>query len=260
MNRRRLMAGISGLCSLLVIAQASAQDDSLQRIKAAGQLVIGSTSTGVPTTFLNPQTGEIQGIMVDVARSVADRLGLRLKVVETPWASLIPSLQGKKIDLIAAAMYITEKRKEVIDFSVPVYPYCETLVVAADNPGTFRTLDDLKGMTVAGQVGTVYIDGLQKHGGFKDVKVYDSIGDILLDITHGRVQAGVVDGPVAAYLVKTKPEFKARLSKDYRPTMCGEIGIGIRKEDKGLLAEINTIVEQMKARGEVEKILAKWGL
>jgi polar amino acid transport system substrate-binding protein len=67
---------------------------SVDRIKKAGVLKIGSTATGVPTTFLDTNTGKISGIMVDVAQAFADHLGVKLEVIETPWGSLIPSLQS----------------------------------------------------------------------------------------------------------------------------------------------------------------------
>jgi polar amino acid transport system substrate-binding protein len=93
---------------------SSHADDSVARVKKAGELVIASTVTGVPTTFMDTKTNEVQGTMIDAAKYVADKLGVKLKVVETPWSALIPSLTGKKVDLICAAMVITEKRKEVL--------------------------------------------------------------------------------------------------------------------------------------------------
>lgn len=233
-------------------------DDSVGRVKKAGELVIASTVTGVPTTFLDTKTNQVQGTMIDAAKYIADQLGVKLKVVETPWAALIPSLTGKKVDLICAAMVITEKRKEVIDFSDPVFPYCEAMIVKLSDPKPYKTISDLQGLRVGAQVGTIYAKGLEERG-IKGVKIYDNIGEIMMDITNDRLDASIVDAPVAGYLVKSKPEFKVRIVETYQPVMCGDLGIGIRKEDQELKKEINKIIAAMKEKGLIKDILKKWG-
>jgi len=233
-------------------------DDSVARIKKAGELVIASTVTGVPTTFLDTKTNEIQGTMIDVAKYIADKLGVKLKVVETPWSALIPSLTGKKVDLICAAMVITEKRKEVIDFSEPIFPYCEAMIVKLSDKKQYKTISDLQGLRIGAQVGTIYAKGLEEKG-IKGVKVYENIGEIMMDISNDRLDASIVDAPVAGYLVKTKPEFKVRTVETYQPVMCGDLGIGIRKDDQDLRKEINKIVGEMKEKGMIKDILKKWG-
>jgi polar amino acid transport system substrate-binding protein len=233
-------------------------DDSVARVKKAGELVIASTVTGVPTTFLNTKTNEVQGTMVDVAKHIADKLGVKLKVVETPWSALIPSLTGKKVDLICAAMIITEKRKEVIDFSDPILPYCDAMIVKLSDKKPYKTINDIQGLRVGAQVGTFYAKGLEERG-IKGVKIYDNIGEIMMDITNDRLDASIVDAPVAGYLVKTKPEFKVRIVETYQPAMCGDLGIGIRKDDQDLKKEINKIVAEMKRKGMIKEILTKWG-
>jgi polar amino acid transport system substrate-binding protein len=243
---------------LIGLTTAAWAGPGLKRIKSTGVLKVGSTVTGVPATFMDPHTGKIVGIMVDVAQQIADSLGVKLKVVETPWAALIPSLQTQKIDLISAAMLITPKREKVIDFSVPVYRYCEALIVKATDTKPYKSIEELKGLRMGGQVGTVYVKGMEERG-IKDVKVYNNIGDIMMDITDGRIDGAIVDGPVAKWLVKTKPQFKVRVVKTYVPVMCGHIGIGVNKQNKDLLAAVNKAVEKMKKDGRIQQILHKWG-
>jgi len=233
-------------------------DDSVARVKKAGELVIASTVTGVPTTFMDTKTNEVQGTMIDAAQYVADKLGVKLRIVETPWSALIPSLTGKKVDLICAAMVITEKRKEVIDFSDPVFPYCEAMIVKLSDQKPYKTITDLQGLRVGAQVGTIYAKGLEERG-IKGVKIYDNIGEIMMDIANDRLDASIVDAPVGGYLVKSKPEFKVRIVETYQPVMCGDLGIGTRKEDQELKKEINKIVAEMKGKGMIRDILKKWG-
>jgi polar amino acid transport system substrate-binding protein len=261
MKKSKMIFGTSfftGLILILCLTFPALGDDSIARVKKAGELVIASTVTGVPTTFMDTKTNEVQGTMIDSAKYVADKLGVKLRVVETPWSALIPSLTGKKVDLICAAMVITEKRKEVIDFSDPVFPYCEAMIVKLSDKKPYKTITDLQGLRVGAQVGTIYAKGLEERG-IKEVKIYDNIGEIMMDITNDRLDASIVDAPVAGYLVKTKPEFKVRTVETYQPVMCGDLGIGIRKEDQELKKEINKIVAEMKGKGMIRDILKKWG-
>lgn len=257
MKKLSIAWGIMIVVFLFGVNTASAES-AVGRIKKSGVLKIGSTATGVPTTFLDTETGKISGIMVDVAQAIADHLGVKLEVVETPWGSLIPSLQSHKIDLICAAMSITEKRLEVIDFSDPIYPYAETLLVKKDDSKPYKGINDIKGLSVGAQVGTVYAKNLETEG-IKDLKIYDNIQDIMREITLGRIDAGVVDGPVGGWLVKTKPEFKVKIAEAYVPVWQTQIGAGINKEDKDLKVEVDKVVKKLHQEGKIKQILTKWG-
>ncbi len=233
-------------------------ESAVDRIKKSGVLKIGSTATGVPTTFLDTNTGKISGIMVDVAQAFADHLGVKLEVIETPWASLIPSLQSNKIDLICAAMSITDERKKVIDFSDPIYPYAETLIVKKEDTKPYKGIADIKNLTIGAQVGTVYAKNLEKEG-IQNLKIYDNIQDIMREITLGRIDAGVVDGPVAGWLVKTKPEFKVKIAEAYVPAWQTQIGAGINQGDKDLKVEVDKVVQKLHKEGKIKQILTNWG-
>ena len=168
-------------------------------------LKVGSTPTGVPFTFLDVKTNTIQGAMVDLITAIGEDAGFKVSVQATPFSALIPSLTSNKIDIISAAMLITPQRKEVIDFSDPVFPYPEGMVVNVTDNTPYKTLADLKGQVVGAQVGTVYVDFLRKNGEFADVKVYDSLADILRDVGLGRIKAGFGDAPILKYQIAQNP-------------------------------------------------------
>ena len=221
---------------------------------------VGSTTTGVPFTFLDVKANSIQGVMVDVITAIAKDAGFTVNVQAISFSALIPWLTTNKIDLIAAAMYITPAGKEVIDFSDPVYTYGEGLVVVKDHPNEYKTLDDLRGEVVGAQVGTAYVDAFQKSGVFKEVRVYDSIADLLRDVNVGRLKAGFGDYPIVAYQLAQGAYPEVRLVKRYKPQAVGSIGIGVRKTDKELLAKINKSLAKLKALGTTDRILADWKL
>ena len=194
-----------------------------------------------------------------LSRAMRDA-GFKVNVQATPFSALIPSLTSNKIDIIAAAMLITVQRKEVIDFSDPVFPYPEGMVVAVDDNTPYKSLADLKGQVVGAQVGTVYIDFLKKSGEFAEVKVYDSLADILRDVSLGRIKAGFGDAPILKYQLAQNANLKAKLVASYEPKMAGSVGIGVRKTDQELLKKINASLAKLQANGTVDKILVKWSL
>ncbi len=220
---------------------------------------VGSTPTGVPFTFLDTKTNTIQGIMVDLIREIAADAGFKVEVEGMQFSTLIPSLTSNKIDIIAAAMYITPARQEVIDFSRPIYTYGEGLVVPKKDTHDYVKLEDMKGFTVGAQKGTAYVEPLQKSGLFTEVKIYDNIPAILADVNNGRIQAGFADKPIVAYNLQQGLFPEARLVKNYQSTIVGSVGIGVRKSDGELLKRINTSLEKLQKSGAIDKILAKWG-
>ena len=249
-RRRHLAAAIISFAALAAQGSAIAQEKVLK---------VGSTPTGVPFTFLDTKTNTIEGIMVDLIKAIASDAGFKVEVEGMPFATLIPSLTGNKIDIIAAAMYITPPRKEVIDFSEPIYTYGEGLFVPKKDTREYARLEDMKGFVVGAQKGTAYVEPLQKSGLFPEVKIYDNIPAILADVNAGRIQAGFADKPIVAYNLQLGLFSEARLVRAYTSTIVGSVGIGVRKSDGELLKRINASLDKLKKNGTVDRILAKWG-
>jgi polar amino acid transport system substrate-binding protein len=223
-------------------------------------LKVGSTPTGIPFTFLDTKTNTIEGVMVDLIKEIGKDAGFKVEIEGMQFSTLIPSLTANKIDIISAAMFITAPRKEVIDFSGPVYTYGEGLIVPKTDAKDYKEFADLKGETVGAQKGTAFVDPLQKSGLYTEVKIYDTIPAILADVNTGRLKAGFADKPILAYNIKQGLFPEVRLVNSYVSTVTGSLGIGVRKSDGALLAKINASLDKLTKDGTVKKILAKWGL
>src|ERR1700722_9903625 len=247
--KRRLQAAIAALL-LTAAAPVSAQQ----------VLKVGSTPTGVPFTFLDTKTNSIQGVMVDLITAIGKDAGFQVQIEPMQFSALIASLTSNKIDIISAAMFATAARKEVIDFSDPVYTYGEGLLVPKTDNKNYAAPEDLKGEVVGAQVGTAFVDALKKTGLFADVKAYDTIPDILRDVNTGRLKAGFADYPILAYNLKLGSFPEVRLVDSYKPTVNGPGAIGVRKGDQELLTRINASLAKLRANGAVDRILDKWGL
>lgn len=249
-TRRILMTGALALAAVprTVLAQAG---------KPA--MRVGSTPTGVPFTFLDTKTNTIQGIMVDLVAALAAEAGFTFSIEAQPFSTLIPALTGNKIDLIAAAMFATPARAQIIEFTDTVITYGEGLVVPAADKTDYTALADLKGKIVGAQVGTAFVEPLQKSGLFPEVRIYDTIPDILRDVNAGRLGAGFADFPIVAYNLQQGGFAGTRLVRSYKAVITGSVALGLRKGDPAK-AGLDTALAKLKADGTVAKILAKWGL
>ena len=220
---------------------------------------VGSTPSGVPFTFLDVKTNQIDGVMVDIIKAVGEAEGFTPQVEATQWSALIPSLTGDKIDIIAAAMYATEERAKVVAFTDTVYSYGEGLFVPKDDQTDYKSLDDLAGKTVGAQVGTAYVEPLKASGKLKEVKVYDTIADIMRDVSLGRIDAGFGDRPIVAYQL-AQGAADVRLAPNYESQITGNVALAVRPADTELLGRLNAGLQKVKDSGKLDEIIAKWGI
>lgn len=226
---------------------------------AAQTMTVGITPTGVPFTFVDTATQKPTGAMVDLAAAIAADVGVDVQFQINAFPALIPALTTGKINLISASMFMTEKRKEVVAFSLPVYTYGEAMFVVASDSKNY-TLQDLKGETVGAQIGSTYADALQALGVFGEVKLYDSIADMMRDVSVGRIKAGFGDQPIVAYQLSRKSDLGVRLVEGYQPMKQGEVALAVAKDNPQLLQEVNASITKFKASGQLAAIFAKYGL
>lgn len=246
--------------SFLSLVAAGTMAGMVQPAQAQAVLKVGSTPTGIPFTFLDPATNTIQGVMVDLITEIGKDAGFSVAVEPMQFSALIGALTSSRIDIISAAMFATAQRREVISFSDTVYTYGEALFVPKADATDYATLADLKGKVAGVQVGTAFVKPLQDAGIFSEVKIYDTIPDIMRDVNAGRVGAGFADFPIVAYNLQLGRFPDVRLVKSYKATIPGSVAIGLRKADTELMGKINTSLAKLKANGTMAKILAKWGL
>ena len=138
------------LAFLVVIGLAGCgkkSDDSLQQIKDKGVLTMGTSADYAPFEFTIMKNGkkEYVGYDIMVAQKIADSLGVKLKVQNMEFSSIISELQDHKVDIALAGMNVTPQRKKVVDFSKPYYTEQESLLVKKADADKYNTIADTKG-------------------------------------------------------------------------------------------------------------------
>ncbi len=245
------------LFSMSVCAFAEeAADESLKKIQDKGELVLGLDSSFPPMGFTD-EDGNIVGFDIDLAKEVAKRLGVELKLQPIDWSAKELELSSGAIDCIWNGMTITPEREEQMQISIPYIANGQVLCVKSDSE--VKTLADMSGKTLALQAGSSAVDALNKAEDFKetlaDVAEFDENMTALLDLDAGNVDAVLIDKIVAEYYIKTK-------GADYRlleeELAAEEYGIGFRKGDVALCEAVNQTLVDMYNDGSLSVILNDW--
>jgi polar amino acid transport system substrate-binding protein len=246
-----LMPGLLGLTlAISGLTTAQAQDT----------LRAGGTPSGIPFTFLDVQTNEITGAMVDVINALGEDMGYDVTMQEAQFNALIPSLTSGRIDIISAAMLKTPDRAEVVAFSDDVYPYGEGIIIQDDYSGDITHLEDLEGQVIGAQVGTTYVRQLEESGLFPEIRNYDTLADMMRDVSVGRIVAGVGDAPIMSYQLNQGRFPDLKLAEDYEQQMVGHIGLAVAQDNTELLDQVNASLAKLRDDGTLQAIFEQWGL
>ncbi|THG37423.1 substrate-binding periplasmic protein [Sphingomonas olei] len=220
-------------------------------------LVVGSSPTGVPFSFVDPWSNELTGSMVDTATAVVKAAGLGVETAITPFSALIPSLVARKIAVIAAALLRTPERERIVAFSQPVYRYTGALIVRGDDRRSLRSLDQIGTLRTGAQVGSRFVDQLEAAGA-SNVATYESLADILRDLENGRIDVGYGDEPIVRYQLRVGSRRNVRLIEEFRAPAREELCLVMRRDDPRLPALNDAIARLVDTR--IPAINSKWGL
>lgn len=223
----------------------------IDEIKARGYLIVGTEATFPPFEYYN-ENNEIVGFDIDIAKKIADALGVKLKIVDTAFDGLIPSLLTKKLDVVIAGMTITKERAKVVSFSDPYFIAGQVIVIRKGNP-PIKDLNGLKGKVVAVQLGTTGDLVVSDLKGLKEIRRFTKFTDAFLELKNRRVDAVVLDSAVAKAYVLSNPDLE--ITSDVLSSE--QYGIAVRKEDKDLLQFVNKVLEDMR-KSPYDLLIEKW--
>ncbi len=136
----------------LAVLSGLAHADRLEDIKKAGVLRVAAFDSNPPFGFVDAKSKQIEGLDVDYAKALADKLGVKLQVLPTNPANRIPLLTANKVDLVLANFTITPERAEQVDFSIPYFSSGQQFIV---KKGTLNSPDELNKWRVGVDKGTV---------------------------------------------------------------------------------------------------------
>jgi L-cystine transport system substrate-binding protein/L-cystine transport system permease protein len=222
------------------------------QVKSSGVLRVGTEGVYSPFSYHDAATDELVGYDVDVAKAVADKLGVKVEFVETPWDSIFAALEANRFDVVANEVTINDERKAKYDLSEP-YSVGEGVIVTRANDDSIKTLDDLKGKVAAESATSNWADVARKAGA--RVESVEGFAQAIKLLNQGRVDATVNDSiAVYAYLAETGDK-TVKIAGNVGEK--SEQGFAARK-NSGLLPDLNKALDDLKADGTIAKISQKY--
>lgn len=236
--------------------KADTKDTSWDKIKDKGELILGLDASFPPMGYTD-DSNNIVGYDIDLAKEVAKRLDIELKLQPINWKTKEQELDTGNIDCIWNGFTINDERKEKVLFSDPYMNNQQVLVVLADS--SYNTMADLAGKTVALQGASSAADALNSNADFKkSLKKVIELDDnalCLMDLQAKQVDAVVMDEVVARYNIQIKGD-KFKVLEE--ALGAEEYGIGFRKADEQLMNKVNDTLKEMAKDGKIAELDSKW--
>ena len=219
-------------------------------------LVVASDPTFPPNEMLNKDK-EIVGFSIDYIKAVGKEAGFDVQVKNIAWDGIFAALASNQVDVIAASVSITDKRKKAMLFTDPYYELHQAVVLPLGKE--IKSLEELAGKKVGGQIGTsAMVQTIPASKVKMIVKTYDEVGLAFEDLAKGNLDAVMCDDPVAKYYANTKEEYR---DKFHIALVTGDpeyYGFALRKNDKELAEKLNAGIKAVREKGIEDQINEKW--
>ena len=216
----------------------------------AGKLTMATNAT-FPPYEMTTDAGDIEGIDIDTAKAIAEKLGLELQVDDMEFDAALLSVQQGKADMVMAGVTVTDERKAVMDFSDSYATGIQSIIVP--NGSDIASPDDLAGKKIGTQRGTTGYIYCSDDFGDDAVVAYDSGLTAVQALNNGQVDAVVIDNAPAKEYVAANPGLKV-LDTSYAEE---DYAIGLAK-GSALEDAINAALEELKADGTLQSIVDKY--
>ena len=220
--------------------------------EAAGGVLVMATNAEFPP-YEYHDGGEIVGIDAEIAKAIADELGMELEIEDIAFDSIIPEITSGKADMGLAGMTVTEDRKQSVDFTDTYAKASQKIIVKEDS--AIASPDDLTGVIVGVQQGTtgdIYVSDLEADG--TTVERYNKGFEAVQALSQGKIDAVVIDGEPAKTFVAQTEGLKI-LEESFTDE---EYAIAVKKGNTELLEKIKGALKTLKDNGTLDEIVAKY--
>ena len=217
-----------------------------------------STNASFPPYEMVADDGSFEGIDIEVAGAIAEKLGLELQVDDMGFDAALQAAQTGKSDMVMAGVTVTEERQAVMDFSNSYANGVQVVIVKEGSP--IQTVDDLANANMIGcQMGTTgytFCSDTPENGGFGEDHVthYDDGAAAVQALMNGQIDAVVIDNKPAQEYVAANPGLKI-LDGDFTNE---DYAIGVAKGNTALLDAINGALEELTNDGTIQSIVDKY--
>lgn len=233
----------------------TADETELDKVKAAGKLVVGVEGTYPPFTY-HDDNGELTGLDIELGKALADKLGAEVEFQEAAWDSLLIGIDTERFDTVINSVSITDERAEKYDFSDPYYYEARHVVVRADDD-SIHGPEDLNGKKIATNTTNAFIPWYEEQG--VEVVGIDTSGEAIDLLLSGRVDFVGINVPVLNAYLQEHPDAADKVKEAFViPNSEDVIAIPVRKGEPEFLDAINAALAELREEGTLKEISEKY--
>ena len=245
-----LIGAIAGTLMMGSTALAEESQDLLAQIQEKGVLTVGLEGNWAPWSF-HDEEDNLVGFDADVARAIAEKLGVEAEIVEGPWESLFAGLDAGRYDIVVNGVEVTDERSEKYDFSTP-YAFIRTALIVRSDNEEIKTFEDLEGKSTVNSLGSTYMELAESYGA--SALGVSTLDETLSNVLNGRADA-TLNADVSFYdYMSVHPEDPlviVDLTED-----ASLVSIPIRKgeENDSFEAAVNQAIDELRADGTLAQL------
>lgn len=244
------------LLALLIVGLLAGCSTKQEGSKST-DLVIGMDDTFAPMGFRD-EKNELAGFDVDLAKAIGEKLGVEIIFQPIDWSMKESELNAGNIDCIWNGYSITDKRKEMVNFTEPYLKNKQVIITLVESD--IKSKADLSDKVVSVQKESSALEAVTNESSVKDslkeLITFDTNIDCFMDLEAKRSDAIVCDEVLARYVIKQRGAEKYIILEENFGEE--EYGIGLRKDDKELLDNINKALQECKDDGTYDEVVNRW--
>ncbi|NJB68425.1 polar amino acid transport system substrate-binding protein [Desulfobaculum xiamenense] len=238
------------------MARALTEESALTSILKRGSLRVGM-DTFVPWA-MKDKNGEFIGFEIDVARRLAEDLGVGVEFVPTAWDGIIPALLSGKFDMLIGGMSIRADRAAKVNFSIPYYDTGMAIVAHREVAPSYTKLEDFNhsGVVIVARKGTTAARAAARHMPNATLKLFNKEPQAVQELLNGRAHAFVSMAPLPA---QESIKHADKLYLPFSGTFTTEPnGIALRKGDVDTLNFVDSWIRVVRAEGWIQERQHYW--
>ena len=246
------------LCLLLLVScsgkkeEETAEKNELDLIKEKGYITVAMEGTWRPFTY-HDENGTLTGFDVDVAKYIADYIGVDVQYVEGEWDGLLMGVASGRYDMLVNGVGATEERKKTYDFSDP-YAYDRSVVMVKEDNDDIKSIEDLKGKKTANTISSTYAALAEEYGA--EVTGVDSLTETIELLLAGRIDATLNAEVVYGDYVSTIENAGIKIA--CYTGVTNDIAIPMKKGSAALVAVVNEALAKAHSDGTLSALSMKY--
>jgi polar amino acid transport system substrate-binding protein len=255
-----LIAGILLIMPQHSMAQAARQEGTgeamLEQALKRGLLRIGMSTFG--PWAMQDKSGNFVGFEIDVARRLAQDMGVKVEFVPTKWSGIIPALLTGKFDIIIGGMSVKADRNLKVNFTDPYYYTGMSIVAHKELAKGFDSLDDFNkpDVVIAVRIGTTGVAAAKKYMPNAQLRQFDEESQAVQELLNGRAHAFVSEEPLPAFQAVKNPD---KLFLPVKEAFArSPIGLAVRKGDMDTLNFLNNWIRLIQEEGWLQERRHYW--